>query len=152
MAAAGTPPPTTRSPASACKGVGHGRVHQHRPVEGRVKTISVQRGGGQWYVILAGDEVPAESLPGTGAVTGIDMGMAHFLTTAKGRAQGRTPGPASGTADALADAQRALTAFPPVHAGQPNRPASPCGGEGRHAASPGCAASGRITRTRPPGR
>ena len=30
----GLPPPTTRSPASACKGVGHVRVHQHRPVNG----------------------------------------------------------------------------------------------------------------------
>ena len=37
---------------------------------------------------------------------------------------------------------RQATTFPRVRAGQPNRPASPCGGEGRHAASHGCAAGG----------
>ncbi len=54
------------------QGIGHVRVHQHRPVKGRVKTVSVKRGR-QWYVILACDNVPAEPLPATGAVTGIDM-------------------------------------------------------------------------------
>jgi putative transposase len=39
------------------------RVHQHRPVKGRVKTVSVKREGKHWYVILACDEVPAEPLP-----------------------------------------------------------------------------------------
>ena len=126
-------------------------MHQHRPVTGRVKTISVKREGRQWYVILACDEVPAEPLPATGAVTGIDMGIAHFLTTAKGE---HKPNPRHGkrTADALAGAQRALTAFPRCTRDNRTPPASPCGGEGRHAASQGCAASGRITRTRPPWR
>jgi putative transposase len=95
------------------QGVGHVRVHQHRPVTGRVKTISVKREGRQWYVVLACDEVPAEPLPATGAVTGIDMGIAHFLTTAEGE---HKPNPRHGrrTADALADAQRAVTALPRV--------------------------------------
>ncbi|MFG2733890.1 transposase [Streptomyces carpaticus] len=93
------------------QGVGHVRVHQHRPVKGRVKTISVKREGRQWYVILACDNVPAEPLPATGAVCGIDMGVTHFLTTSKGV---HVPNPRHGkrTADALADAQRALNAFP----------------------------------------
>ncbi|WP_372343095.1 hypothetical protein [Streptomyces sp. KL116D] len=41
--AAGTPPrdPVTRAPP----GVGHVRVHQHRPVKGRVNTVSIKRGG-----------------------------------------------------------------------------------------------------------
>ena len=93
------------------QGVGHIRVHQHRPVRGRVKTVSVKREGRQWYVILACDEVPAEPLPATGAVTGIDMGVAHFLTTSEGEHQ---PNPRHGrsNAEALADAQRALTEFP----------------------------------------
>jgi putative transposase len=86
------------------------RVHQHRAVRGRVKTVSVKREGRQWYVILACDEVPAEPLPATGAVTGIDMGVAHFLTTSEGEHQ---PNPRHGrrNAEALADAQRALKAF-----------------------------------------
>lgn len=66
------------------QGVGHVRVHQHRPVRGRVKTVSVKREGRRWYVVLACDEVPAEPLPATGAVVGIDMGIASFLTTSDG--------------------------------------------------------------------
>ncbi|MFF4604402.1 RNA-guided endonuclease InsQ/TnpB family protein [Streptomyces sp. NPDC001339] len=93
------------------QGVGHVRVHRHRPVKGRVKTVSVKREGRQWYVILACDEVPAEPLPATGAVTGIDMGIAHFLTTSEGE---HIANPQHGrrNAEALAKAQRALKAFP----------------------------------------
>lgn len=93
------------------QGVGHVRVHQHRPVKGRVKTVSVKREGRQWYVILACDNVPAEPLPATGAVTGIDMGVTHFLTTSEG-AHVANPGHGKRNADALADAQRELKAFP----------------------------------------
>lgn len=66
------------------QGVGHIRVHQHRPVQGRVKTIAVKREGNRWYVVLSCDDVPAEFLPPTGAVVGIDMGVTHFLTTSDG--------------------------------------------------------------------
>nr|CEL14489.1 Mobile element protein [Kibdelosporangium sp. MJ126-NF4]CTQ88854.1 Mobile element protein [Kibdelosporangium sp. MJ126-NF4] len=92
-------------------GVGHVRVHQHRPVRGRVKTIQVKREATRWYVVLSCDNVPAQALPATGAVTGIDVGVAHFLTTNDGTHE---PNPRHGkrTADALADAQRALTTFP----------------------------------------
>ncbi|MGY1498048.1 RNA-guided endonuclease InsQ/TnpB family protein [Streptomyces sp. QTS52] len=93
------------------QGVGHIRVHQHRPVRGRVKTISVKREGLQWYVVLSCDQVPAESLPATGAVTGIDMGIAHFLTTSEGE-HIANPRHGKRNAAALADAQRALKAFP----------------------------------------
>ncbi|WP_274559945.1 RNA-guided endonuclease InsQ/TnpB family protein [Streptomyces spiramyceticus] len=93
------------------QGVGHVRVHQHRTVKGRVKTVSVKREGRQWYVILACDDVPGEPLPATGAVTGIDMGVNHFLTTSEGA---HVPNPRHGkrNAEALAESQRALKAFP----------------------------------------
>ncbi|WP_405680489.1 RNA-guided endonuclease InsQ/TnpB family protein [Streptomyces sp. NBC_01238] len=93
------------------QGVGHVRVHQHRPVKGRVKTVGIKREGRQWYVILACDNVPAEPLPATGAVTGIDMGVTHFLTTSEG-AHVENPRHGKRNADVLADAQRALKAFP----------------------------------------
>ncbi|MDF4249167.1 transposase [Streptomyces sp. WMMB303] len=93
------------------QGVGHVRVHQHRPVKGRVKTVSIKREGRQWYVVLACDNVPAEPLPATGAVTGIDMGVTHFLTTSEG-AHVANPRHGKRNAEALADAQRALKAFP----------------------------------------
>ncbi|WP_407556013.1 transposase [Streptomyces sp. Pv4-95] len=93
------------------QGVGHVRVHKHRPVRGRVKTVSVKREGRQWYVVLACDNVPAQPLPATGAVTGIDMGVTHFLTTSEG-AHVENPRHGKRNADALAEAQRALKAFP----------------------------------------
>jgi putative transposase len=66
------------------KGVGHVRVHQHRAVKGRVKTITVKRENGRWYLILSCDDVPAEPLEPTGRAAGIDMGVASFLTTSDG--------------------------------------------------------------------
>jgi putative transposase len=66
------------------QGVGHVRVHAHRPVKGRVKTITIKREGRRWYVVLSCQDVPAEPLEPTGAVVGIDMGVASLLTTSDG--------------------------------------------------------------------
>lgn len=93
------------------QGVGHVRVHQHRPVKGRVKTINVKREGRRWYVVLACDNVPAEELPPTGAIVGIDMGVAHFLTTSDGE-HVANPRFLQAMADELAEAQRHLATFP----------------------------------------
>ncbi|WP_284749697.1 RNA-guided endonuclease InsQ/TnpB family protein [Amycolatopsis sp. RTGN1] len=92
-------------------GVGHIRAHRHRPVKGRVKTISVKREGVRWYVILTCDGVPAESLPATGRQVGIDLGVARFLTTSDGE-HVVNPRWGNRTAKDLADAQRHLAAFP----------------------------------------
>lgn len=89
------------------QGIGHVRVHQHRAVRGRVKTITLKREGNRWYVILACDDVPAEPLPATGAVTGIDMGVASFLTTSEG-VHVPNPRPLAAAADRLAKAQQSL--------------------------------------------
>ncbi|GGJ30696.1 RNA-guided endonuclease InsQ/TnpB family protein [Streptomyces brasiliensis] len=66
------------------QGVGHVKVHQHRPVVGKVKTISVKREGRRWYVVLTADQAQPEPLPATGAVVGIDMGIANFLADSNG--------------------------------------------------------------------
>ena len=89
------------------KGIGHVRVHQHRAVKGRIKTVTAKREGGRWYVILACDEVPAEPLDRTGAEAGIDMGVASFLTASDSR---HVPNPRhlAATAGRLAAAQRDL--------------------------------------------
>ncbi|MCW2932677.1 MAG: family transposase OrfB [Actinomycetia bacterium] len=78
------------------QGVGHVRVHQHRAVRGRVKTITARREGRRWYVILSCDDVPAEPLEPTGAAVGIDMGVASFLTTSNGARRPTMP-PESGS-------------------------------------------------------
>ncbi len=66
------------------QGIGHVKVHQHRPVAGKVKTISVKREGARWYVILTADQDQPEPLAVTGSVVGIDLGIAHFLADSGG--------------------------------------------------------------------
>ncbi|MGW7026883.1 RNA-guided endonuclease InsQ/TnpB family protein [Streptomyces xanthophaeus] len=87
------------------QGVGHVRVNQHRPVAGKVKTVSVKREGKRWYVVLTADQT--EPLPKTGSVVGIDLGIASFLTTSNGK---HTPNPrhARKAAARLEAAQRGL--------------------------------------------
>jgi putative transposase len=89
------------------QGIGHVRVHQHRPVKGRVKTIAVKREGRRWFVVLSCDQVPAEPVPATGAVAGIDMGVASLVTTSDG-AHVANPRHLAEATDQLADAQRDL--------------------------------------------
>ena len=66
------------------QGVGHVKVHQHRPVAGKVKTVSVKREGRRWYVILTAEQPQPEPLPATGGVVGIDLGIANFLADSNG--------------------------------------------------------------------
>ncbi|WP_331747945.1 transposase [Streptomyces chartreusis] len=66
------------------QGVGHVKVHQHRPVVGKVKTVSVKREGRRWYIILTAEQAQPEPLPKTGSVVGVDMGIANFLADSNG--------------------------------------------------------------------
>ncbi|MBA8826969.1 putative transposase [Saccharopolyspora lacisalsi] len=103
--------PDDRQTRVRLQGVGHVRVHQHRPVRGRVKTVSVKREGTRWFVVLSCDEVPVEPLPETGNTAGIDMGVVHFATTSDGQ---HVENPRCGRrlADELAEAQRHLATSP----------------------------------------
>ncbi|OSP41677.1 transposase [Streptomyces sp. 13-12-16] len=103
--------PHDRQTRVRLQGVGHVRVHRHRPVRGRVKTISVKREGRRWYVVLACDDVPAEPLPATGSTVGIDMGVTHFLTTSDGEHM-ENPRFLETMAKELATAQQHLSTFP----------------------------------------
>ncbi|WP_329577478.1 RNA-guided endonuclease InsQ/TnpB family protein [Streptomyces sp. NBC_01361] len=95
------------------QGVGHVRVHQHRAVAGRVKTVSVKREGWKWFVVLSAEQVQPEPLPATGSVVGIDLGIASFLADSSG---GFVPNPRHGAKSAakLEAAQQALSRFPRV--------------------------------------
>lgn len=90
------------------QGVGHVKVHQHRPVVGKVKTISVKREGRRWYVLLTAEQTPPEPFLQTGSVVGIDMGIANFLADSGG---GFVPNPRHGAKAAarLKKAQQALS-------------------------------------------
>jgi putative transposase len=95
------------------QGVGHVRVNQHRPVAGRVKTVSVKRESRKWFVVLTAEQDQPEPLPATGSAIGIDLGIASFLADSSG---GFVPNPRHGRTAAakLETAQQALSRFPRV--------------------------------------
>jgi putative transposase len=66
------------------QGIGHVKVHAHRAVAGRVKTITLKREGRRWYVVLSCDDVLPAPLPATGREIGVDVGVARFATTSDG--------------------------------------------------------------------
>ncbi len=74
----------------------------------RVRLQGIGHVGHRWYVILSCDGVPTKILPSTGAVTGIDMGVTHFLTTSEGV---HVPNPRylAASAARLSGGQRALS-------------------------------------------
>jgi putative transposase len=93
------------------QGVGHVKVNVHRVVVGRIKTLSVKREGvgarAKWYVVASCDDVPVKSLPAIGALVGVDLGIASFLTTSDGQ-HVANPRFLRTTAAELAAAQQAL--------------------------------------------
>ncbi|WP_405524178.1 RNA-guided endonuclease InsQ/TnpB family protein [Streptomyces canus] len=93
------------------QGVGHVKVNQHRPVLGKVKTVSVKREGRKWFVVLSVEQDLPEPLPATGSVVGIDLGIANFLADSNGDF---VPSPRHGRRAAvkLQAAQQALSRFP----------------------------------------
>lgn len=48
------------------QGIGHARVHRHRPVRGRVETIGIKREGRCWYLVRDHDVIAHERLNTTG--------------------------------------------------------------------------------------
>lgn len=66
------------------QGIGNIKVHVHRKVEGRVKTIQIKRLGRRWMLVLSCDDVPTNPLPATGRHAGIDVGVAVFATVSDG--------------------------------------------------------------------
>jgi putative transposase len=65
------------------QGVGHIKVKLHRPVDGAIKTVTVKRECGKWYVCLSA-EMAGAPLPDVDAATGIDVGLTAFATLADG--------------------------------------------------------------------
>lgn len=60
------------------------KVKWHRPYEGKIKTAAVVRKADGWYVSLACEITPADPLPPTNRVIGIDCGIYHLMTTSDG--------------------------------------------------------------------
>ncbi len=64
--------------------IGHIKVKQHRPLEGKVKTCTIKREGEHWYIIFACEVEAIQKLPHTDLSIGIDMGLKHFMTDSNG--------------------------------------------------------------------
>lgn len=65
------------------QGVGEVRVKWHRQIAGKIKTVTVRRGGGRWHVCFSVEYAP-EPLPTIEGEVGIDVGLAHFAALSTG--------------------------------------------------------------------
>jgi putative transposase len=88
------------------QGVGMLKVKLHRPTVGTIKTVTLKRSCGKWYVVLVCD-VEVTPLPATGQDVGIDLGLIDFLVTDAGVAV-PNPRPLRKAEERLAQAQRSL--------------------------------------------
>ena len=61
------------------QGVGNIKVKLHRPLHGKIKTVSVKRECEHWYVCFS-VETSVQPLPETKAAVGIDLGLSSFAT------------------------------------------------------------------------
>jgi putative transposase len=64
--------------------VGMIKVKIHRAVEGRVKTVTLKREAGNWYVVFSCELLDVPILPNSRPPVGIDVGLESFLTTSDG--------------------------------------------------------------------
>jgi putative transposase len=87
--------------------IGTVKILQHRPIAGRIKTLTIQRDGiGNWDACFA-CEVEPESLPFNDLAVGVDMGLESYATLSTGE---KVPNPRFFRRDEkeLAKAQRKL--------------------------------------------
>lgn len=63
--------------------IGRLKVKLHRPVEGRVKTLSLKREAGKWYALFS-CEVDPSPLPASDEAVGIDVGLTTFAVLSDG--------------------------------------------------------------------
>ena len=66
--------------------VGHVKIKLHRPVEGRIKTVSVKRACSRWYAIFVCDIGEAPEPATDGPAVGVDLGLKSFFVTSDGEA------------------------------------------------------------------
>ena len=63
--------------------VGDVKVVLHRPVKGEIKTVTVQRSVGKWYVCFS-CKVEPEPLPVSSEMVGVDLGLKTFAVLSNG--------------------------------------------------------------------
>ncbi len=64
--------------------VGEIPIKLHRPIEGRIKGVTIKREkSGKWFAIVQA-EVSEQTLPSTGKAVGVDVGIQHFCVDSDG--------------------------------------------------------------------
>lgn len=66
------------------QGIGNVKVRWHRPMEGKIKTLTVKREGGQWYAVFSVEYDAPPPMEPTGQSVGIDVGIKHFAAMSDG--------------------------------------------------------------------
>jgi len=67
------------------RGIGTAKLFLHRPIEGRIKTVTLRRDRcGDWFVTFACGNVPAKPLLATGQGIGVDVGLTAFAILSNG--------------------------------------------------------------------
>lgn len=64
--------------------IGTLKLRLHRPIQGEIKTVTIQRNAGKWYVCFSVVMPKPEPLPKTGQQVGIDVGIESFATLSDG--------------------------------------------------------------------
>lgn len=66
------------------QGVGELRLKLHRPIEGRIKTVTIKRVAGNWYVGFSVVDSPSKPLTPAYSEVGLDMGLESFAVLSDG--------------------------------------------------------------------
>ena len=64
--------------------IGTAKVKLHRPLEGKIKMVSIKREVDQWYVAFSCEIEEPEKLPVSYEDVGIDLGVTHLATLSNG--------------------------------------------------------------------
>lgn len=64
--------------------IGTIRVKLHRPVEGAIKTATLKREAGKWYVVFSCELPDVAAIESGKPAVGIDVGLTYFLTESNG--------------------------------------------------------------------
>lgn len=92
--------------SKVCDGI---RIFLHRPILGKMQTVTVMRKASGWYLAVSCDKVPPDPslVAGKGEV-GVDVGLTHFATLSTGETI-ENPRFLRGARDRLVAAQRSLS-------------------------------------------
>lgn len=64
--------------------IGDVRINLHRPIEGKIKTLTIKREGNHWYAIFSCEIEIAPKVKNYKKVVGVDVGCVDFATLSNG--------------------------------------------------------------------